>query len=72
MAGLMLADTTAGLRERLDMAEARIAELARDVDDSRDRTGAESLPEDFAVRLRALAERSEALADRVEGAAATE
>lgn len=73
MAGLMLADKTAGLDERLRAREARVAELEAELGALRDRPGPEPervevpvIPAPLLETLAELAARSEALADAVE------
>lgn len=81
MAGLMLADKTAGLEDRLREAEMRIAELTRAVTafeqaprelttetvEVRVEVPVEVVPETHLVRLAELAAEAEALAETVEG-----
>jgi len=81
MAGLMLADKTAGLEDRLREAEMRIAELTRAVTafeqaprelttetvEVRVEVPVEVVPEAHLVRLAELAAEAEALAETVEG-----
>ena len=81
MAGLMLADKTAGLEDRLREAEMRIAELTRAVTafeqaprelttetvEVRVEVPVEVVPETHLVRLAELAADAEALAETVEG-----
>lgn len=71
MAGLMLADRTTGLQDRLQEAERRLAELSRELDALRARPEPEpvevpTVPPELVDTLRHLSERSEALADLVE------
>ena len=81
MAGLMLADKTAGLEDRLREAEMRIAELTRAVTafeqaprelttetvEVRVEVPVEVVPEAHLVRIAELAAEAEALAETVEG-----
>lgn len=73
MAGLMLADKTAGLQDKLREAEDRLLEKDAELDQLRN-TPAETrtievpvLPEGVADTLAELAARAEALADQIEG-----
>lgn len=73
MAGLMLADKTAGLEERLREAEDRIGALSAQLRDLRDaprpqpeRIEVPVIPEDITDALAEIAARAEALAETVE------
>jgi cell division protein ZapA len=73
MAGLMLADKTAGLEERLREAEERMSELQSQLRDLRDapppeprRVEVPVIPEDVTNALAEIAARAEALAESVE------
>lgn len=73
MAGLMLADKTAGLEDRLGEAETRAAELAARVEDLESRPPPEAqrvevpvVPNEVADSLAEIAARAEALADALE------
>lgn len=73
MAGLMLADRTGGLEERLRAVEAELAETKATLQDLRDapppepqRVEVPVIPEDVTEALAEMAARAEALADDVE------
>jgi cell division protein ZapA len=77
MAGLMLADKTAGVEDKLCAAEAREAALARELAEMRERPAPEPerievpvMPEGVAEAFENAAERAEALAAKIEGKAA--
>ena len=73
MAGLMLADKTAGLEDKVREAETRMAELQARIDTLQDRPAERVevpvVPQEVTETLAELAARAEALADQVEGAA---
>lgn len=73
MAGLMLADKTAGLEDRLREAEDKHAELQARIDDLQDRPAPEPqrievpvLPDGVTETLAEIAARAESLADAIE------
>lgn len=70
MAGLMLADKTAGLEDRLREAEARLGQLQGQIDQLQsrpaDRVEVPVVPSEVTETLAELAARAEALADEVE------
>ncbi|MBV7379274.1 cell division protein ZapA [Maritimibacter dapengensis] len=67
MAGLMLADKTAGLDDTLKLAERKIASLEAELAEARAATG--GVPEAVTDTLSELAARAEAIADQVESKA---
>jgi cell division protein ZapA len=76
MAGLMLADKTAGLEDQLREAEARLKAQAAEIEALKHRPAPEPqrievpvLPAEVSETMAELAARAEALADRVEEAA---
>ena len=73
MAGLMLADKTAGLEDKVREAETRMAELQAQIDTLQDRPAERVevpvVPQEVTETLAELAARAEALADQIEGAA---
>ncbi|WP_281981965.1 cell division protein ZapA [Thalassorhabdomicrobium marinisediminis] len=76
MAGLLLADRTAGLEDKLREAEARIAELQAQIDSAPtqapepQRIEVPVIPAQTVERLSDIAAKAEALADEVEAKAA--
>lgn len=70
MAGLMLADKTAGLEERLHESETRMAQLQARIDQLEDspaqRVEVPVIPQDVSDTLAELAARAEALADQID------
>lgn len=77
MSGLMLADKTAGLEDRLREAEDRLGTLAEELRELRDRPAPEPdkievpvIPQSVTEALAELAARAEAVADEVEEKAA--
>ncbi len=66
MAGLMLADKTAGLEDSLRMAKARIAELEAQGTPAPQRVEVPVVPAEVTETLAELAARAEALADQIE------
>jgi cell division protein ZapA len=77
MAGLMVADKTAGIEDQLRVAEERALLAERALERMRAGQGAggrspgrSAVPDDAEARLSALAERAERLAARAEGQAA--
>lgn len=66
MSGLMLADKTAGLEDKLREAEARITELQAKLDAPKERLEVPVIPSSVSETLAELAARAEALADQVE------
>lgn len=78
MAGLMLADKTAGVQDRLREAEDKMLEKEAELDQLRNAPQPEPktvevpvLPEGVADALAELAARAESLADQIEGEAAS-
>ncbi|GKY87969.1 cell division protein ZapA [Sinisalibacter aestuarii] len=73
MAGLMLADKTAGIDDQLKLAEKRIIELEGQLDTARAAAGAggASVPESVTDTLAEIAARAEAIAMAVEEKAAS-
>lgn len=73
MAGLMLADKTAGLEERLHESETRMAQLQARIDQLEDQPAREVevpvVPQEVNDTLAELAARAEALAEQVEARA---
>ncbi|MDX8348714.1 cell division protein ZapA [Cognatiyoonia sp. IB215446] len=77
MAGLMLADKTAGLQDKVREAEAEAAKLRAELETVQgqpvpapERVEVPVVPADVTDTLAEIAARAEALADQVEGAAA--
>ena len=77
MAGLMLADKTAGvhqqladMRKRAESAEKKLAQLPKTAASGPDEAGTSAMPRDVIDSLVAIAERAEALAASVEKRAA--
>jgi cell division protein ZapA len=77
MAGLMLADKTAGLQDKLREAEDRLAEKEAELDQLRTAPAPEAqrievpvVPEEVVETLAEIAARAEALAETVDGAQA--
>ncbi|KJS45003.1 MAG: cell division protein ZapA [Gammaproteobacteria bacterium] len=77
MAGLMLADKTAGLQDKLREAEDRLAEKEAELDQLRNAPGPEAqrievpvVPDAVVETLAEIAARAEALAETVDGARA--
>ncbi len=66
MSGLMLADKTAGLEDRLSEAEGKIAELTAKLDAPKEKVEVPVIPSSVSETLAELAARAEALADQVE------
>lgn len=66
MAGLMLADKTAGLEDSLRMAKARISELEAQGAPAHQRFEVPVVPAEVTETLAELAARAEALADQIE------
>jgi cell division protein ZapA len=66
MAGLMLADKTAGLEDSLKMAKARISELEAQGSPAPQRVEVPVVPTEVTEALAELAARAEALADQIE------
>ena len=69
MAGLMLADKTAGVEDQIRVANARIAELEAALRDAREnapRLEVPVVPNEVTETLAELAARAESLADKVE------
>lgn len=73
MAGLMLADKTAGFEDKLRAAEARVEQLQREIEALRSRPAPEPqrlevpvIPQDLTDTLAEIAARAEALADRMD------
>ncbi|APZ54796.1 cell division protein ZapA [Salipiger abyssi] len=78
MAGLMLADKTAGLEDRLRAAEDKLGEMAEELRDLRNRPAPEPervevpvIPASVTETLAEMAARAEALAEAVEDKAAS-
>ncbi|MBN9886549.1 cell division protein ZapA [Salipiger abyssi] len=78
MAGLMLADKTAGLEDRLRAAEDKLGEMAEELRDLRNRPAPEPerievpvIPASVTETLAEMAARAEALAEAVEEKAAS-
>ncbi|WIV51832.1 cell division protein ZapA [Marivivens sp. LCG002] len=69
MSGLMLADKTAGLEDRLREAEAKIAEMQARLDAPKEKVEVPVVPASVGETLAELAARAEALADQVEAKA---
>ncbi|MDV7269846.1 cell division protein ZapA [Thioclava sp. A2] len=72
MAGLMLADKTAGVEDQIRVANARIAELEAALRDAREnapRLEVPVVPNEVTETLAELAARAESLADKVEESA---
>lgn len=69
MAGLLLADRTAGLEDKLRDAEHKLAELQAQLDDAKSnaKTKDGALPDGTVAALTSLVERAEAIAARTEG-----
>ncbi|MGX0878293.1 cell division protein ZapA [Roseovarius sp. MBR-154] len=74
MAGLMLADKTAGLQDKLREAEDRLAEREAELDQLRNAPAPEAervevpvVPQDVTETLAEIAARAEALAETVDG-----
>ena len=70
MAGLMLADKTAGIDDTLKLAEKRIAELEAQLAEAQAAAQAARLPEGVADTMAEIAARAEAIAMAVEKKAA--
>ncbi|SMH57724.1 cell division protein ZapA [Maritimibacter sp. HL-12] len=70
MAGLMLADKTAGIDDNLKLAEKRIAELEAQLAEAQNAAKAARLPEGLADTMAEIAARAEAIAMAVEEKAA--
>ena len=69
MAGLMLADKTAGVEDQIRAAEARILELEaqlRDARENRPHLEVPVVPQEVTDTLAELAARAESLADKIE------
>ena len=73
MAGLMVADKTAGLEDQLREAEERLAALSAEVEELRRRPAPEAkrievpvIPAELAATMAEIAARAESLADRAE------
>jgi len=66
MAGLMLADKTAGIDDNLKAAEKRIAELEAEVAEAQAAAKAARIPDDVADTMAEIAARAEAIAMAVE------
>lgn len=73
MAGLMLADKTAGAEDKLRLAEAQVEQLQREIEALRNRPAPEPqrlevpvIPQDLTDTLAEIAARAEALADRMD------
>ena len=70
MAGLMLADKTAGLEDKLREAEGRMGQMQGQIDQLQsrpaDRVEVPVVPQDVTDTLAEIAARAEALADEVE------
>ncbi|MCR8547275.1 cell division protein ZapA [Salipiger sp. P9] len=78
MAGLMLADKTAGLEDRLRAAEDKLGEMGEELRELRDRPAPEPekievpvIPESVTDTLAEMAARAEALAEAIEEKAAS-
>lgn len=71
MAGLMLADKTAGIDDNLKLAEKRIAELEAQLAEAQTAAKAARLPEGVADTMAEIAARAEAIAMAVEEKAAS-
>ncbi len=73
MAGLMLADKTAGLEEKVREAETRMAQMQAHIDQMQsrpaERVEVPVVPAEVTDTLAEIAARAEALADQVEGRA---
>lgn len=69
MSGLMLADKTAGLEDRLREAAAKIAEMQARLDAPKEKVEVPVVPASVGETLAELAARAEALADQVEAKA---
>ncbi len=70
MAGLMLADKTAGLDDNLKLAEQRIAELEAELAEAQAAAKAARLPDEVTDTMAEIAARAEAIAMAVEEKAA--
>jgi len=70
MAGLMLADKTAGMEDNLRFAETRIAELEMQLDEARAAVNAKVIPDEVTDTMAEIAARAEAIATVVEEKAA--